>query len=637
MYIQTQLCSLAIMAFLVFFFKRHKRVGLFSERVFWITLQVAIVSVSLDFLSLVVISKIGSIPQLLVDLVCKLYLCSLVWVGFSALCYAATDMFSMKDYLRYWRKLFLGLLLACAVILILPIEYHVEIGEVYTLGPAVLMTYVFALLFVVGTLVSVVAFGKRMNPARRKSVLTWMFLWIICALIQFFNNQLLLVGFGCGLGMLVLFCTLENPETNMDRKFGCYHMHVLMQYFKEKFEERQSLSVLYLSMISQQNDGNRKEIEDGIMDIIKFTKNHKDVKVFKNVGDELVLVFEDMNAMNNLFREIQDTFYADHFYKEKNGRSFSMPNTLFVLLPDTAVVNSADEVLRVFNYLKIENLNINSTQVSYVNQMILDNLRSDEKYRQMILDALEDDRVEVFFQPIYSNTHQRFVSAEALVRIRNKDGGIVPPGQFIPIAERSRLILPLGERVFEKTCEFIRDSKVLEYGLEYIEINLSVVQCEQWNLAAHYLKIMEKYGIDPWRINLEITETGSVESKNVLLDNMRQLIGKGVTFSLDDFGNGQSNLDYMIDMPVSVMKLDMNMTKAYFKDLKAQYVVQATIKLAHDLDLLVVAEGVETQEEFEEMRRLGVDDIQGYFFSKPLEAAAFITFLKDRQSVFVDK
>lgn len=314
-----------------------------------------------------------------------------------------------------------------------------------------------------------------------------------------------------------------------------------------------------------------------------------------------------------------------------------MPNTLFVLLPDTAVVNSADEVLRVFNYLKIENLNLNSTQVSYVNQMILDNLRSDESRYQMILDALEDDRVEVFFQPIYSNTHQRFISAEALVRIRDREGSIIPPGQFIPIAENSGLILPLGERVFEKTCEFIRDSRVLEYGLEYIEINLSVVQCEQWNLASHYLEIMKKYGIDPWRINLEITETGSVESKNVLLDNMRELIQEGVSFSLDDFGNGQSNLDYMIDMPVSVMKLDMNMTKAYFKDLKAQYVVQATIKLAHDLDLLVVAEGVETQEEFDEMRRLGVDDIQGYFFSKPLEAAAFITFLKDRQSVFVDK
>ncbi|MDD6156104.1 MAG: hypothetical protein PUB52_03735, partial [Lachnospiraceae bacterium] len=191
MYIQTQLCSLAIMAFLVFFFKRHKRVGLFSERVFWITLLVTIVSVSLDFLSLVVISKIGSIPQFLVDLVCKLYLCSLVCVGFSALCYAATDLFPLRQYMKHRWKLFLGLLIACAVILILPIDYHVETGKVYTLGPAVLMTYVFALLFVVGTLVSVVAFGKRMNPARRKAVLTWMILWIVCAAVQFLNNQLL--------------------------------------------------------------------------------------------------------------------------------------------------------------------------------------------------------------------------------------------------------------------------------------------------------------------------------------------------------------------------------------------------------------------------------------------------------------
>ena len=96
---------------------------------------------------------------------------------------------------------------------------------------------------------------------------------------------------------------------------------------------------------------------------------------------------------------------------------------------------------------------------------------------------------------------------------------------------------------------------------------------------------------------------------------------------MDDFGNGQSNLDYMIDMPVSIMKLDMNMTQSYFTDLKARFVVHATIQLAHELDLFVVAEGVETKEQLDEMIALGVDYIQGFYFSKPLPAKEYLKFL----------
>ena len=165
--------------------------------------------------------------------------------------------------------------------------------------------------------------------------------------------------------------------------------------------------------------------------------------------------------------------------------------------------------------------------------------------------------------------------------------------------------------------------------MRYMEINLSVIQCEMRDLADRFIRIMEHYKIDPWLINLEITETGSVQTKMYLMKNMKQLIDYGVSFSLDDFGNGQSNLDYMIDMPISIVKLDMNMTAVYFKDLKARFVVLATIRMAHEMDLMIVAEGIETEEQVKEMQAQGIDFIQGYYFSRPLPEDEFVAFMKE--------
>jgi EAL domain-containing protein (putative c-di-GMP-specific phosphodiesterase class I) len=238
---------------------------------------------------------------------------------------------------------------------------------------------------------------------------------------------------------------------------------------------------------------------------------------------------------------------------------------------------------------------------------------------------------------MYSFAEKSFVSAEALVRIRSRDGSIIPPGIFIPIAEESGIIGSLGERVFEKTCQFLQESRITELGVHYIEVNLSVVQCEQRDLAERYIRIMKKYNVNPHNINLEITETGSVQTKKILIANMKKLIEYGVSFSLDDFGNGQSNLDYIIDMPVSIMKLDMNMTRNYFKSVKAERVMCAAIEMAHDIELKVVAEGVETEGQLNEMDRLKIDYIQGYYFSKPLPVDEYVRFMElhavNRQSV----
>jgi EAL domain-containing protein (putative c-di-GMP-specific phosphodiesterase class I) len=300
------------------------------------------------------------------------------------------------------------------------------------------------------------------------------------------------------------------------------------------------------------------------------------------------------------------------------------------MVPSDRLVKSADELISFLKYFRNHITDNPEKHTIIVDENTIEAKRKREEMIDTINFALIDDRVEVFFQPIYSTHKKRFTSAEALVRIRRADGSIIPPGLFIPVAEETGLIAKLGERVFEKVCQFIVENDIGQYGVEYIEVNLSVVQCENKALAKMYIDIMERYNVQPSFINLEITESASIVMRNSLIDNMKILIDYGVSFSLDDFGNGESNLNYIVDMPVEIVKFDKDMTQAYFNNDKAKYVLQAATDMIQGLELKVVAEGVETAEQLRTLERLGIDYIQGYYFSKPVEAKLYIEFLKRR-------
>ena len=133
-------------------------------------------------------------------------------------------------------------------------------------------------------------------------------------------------------------------------------------------------------------------------------------------------------------------------------------------------------------------------------------------------------------------------------------------------------------------------------------------------------------------INLEITETASILVRKILVENMQILIRQGVSFSLDDFGNGQSNLNYIVDMPISIVKFDRDMSQAYFENKKAKFVMEAAMQMIHDMKLKIVSEGIETREQMETITELGIDYIQGYYFSKPIPEKEFLKFIRERNA-----
>ncbi len=240
--------------------------------------------------------------------------------------------------------------------------------------------------------------------------------------------------------------------------------------------------------------------------------------------------------------------------------------------------------------------------------------------------GLKNNGFKMYYQPIYSVEQKRFVSAEALIRLYDEEYGFISPEILIPAAEKNGSIHQIGDFVIESVCGFIASDEYKQLGLDYIEVNLSVAQCMHGDLADKILSVMKKYGVSADQINLEITETAASYSQNVMSENLDKLSAAGISFSLDDYGTGYSNIKRVIQLPLKIVKLD----KSFVDDQdnpKMRIILKNTVKMLKDMNMEIVVEGIETFSMVELFSSLKCDFIQGYYYSKPIPKDEFVSFI----------
>ncbi len=255
-----------------------------------------------------------------------------------------------------------------------------------------------------------------------------------------------------------------------------------------------------------------------------------------------------------------------------------------------------------------------------------------ENMRQEIIDrvdtkmglhrAMELNELRLFYQPVVDVHGQSTVGVEALIRWENPEKGLVPPDRFIPVAEDSGLIIPIGEWVLESACSSFSfwDSPSWQWsnGDHTVGVNLSARQIDHPGLVDIVEKVISDSGVDPHRLTLEITESALMKDAAAALDVMNSLKSLGVVLSVDDFGTGYSSLSYLQKFPLDVLKIDKSFIDDLGADDQAGYLVKAIIDLAHALKLEVIAEGVETEMQLEMLQKMNCDFVQGFLFSKPM-------------------
>ena len=627
MNIQAQMCGIILLVTMFLFYKRYQSLKLGTPIMFQVLLFGMLFCVICDMLSIWAIVRLLLDYRGLVLAVCKLYLISLVLVGLLGLLYECSDVYEGQKKFLWAAAAGCGIWLAESIVIAcLPIGIYKMGRVVYTAGPAVLSTYAFAGGFVVFNIIFTIAHRKQANARRSQVILCWMAIWFGAAFVQFLNNELLLMGYAGALGILVIFFRLENPEYLTDRVTGLYNQEGLLLYARKLYNREKNFSLLSVWWnlgVSQADEGEREQAV--MLAFARRLPKLDNTRVFKMADDEVWMVFEDQEHVEDTIEKVKS--FVEYGRRELGG----MAQAAFTYMPDAALVGDYQEMVHLMQYARWKSSDHSGSNFKRVDMDFVEQMRKEKRMEQMLEEAMKEDRIEVFYQPIFSTAEKKFVSAEALVRMRDRDGNLVPPGVFVSVAEANGKILQLGEIVFKKVCRFFTRERLEQYGLHYVEVNLSVVQCGYPGLAEEYMGIMEKYQINPQYINLEITESASLAAKKTLLENMHRLMEYGVHFSLDDFGTGQSNLNYIVDMPVSIVKFDREMSQAFFRDEKAKYVLNAAMQMIHGMKLKIVSEGIETEEQYRAMEELSIDYIQGYYFSRPLPEAAFLEFLRSRQ------
>lgn len=243
--------------------------------------------------------------------------------------------------------------------------------------------------------------------------------------------------------------------------------------------------------------------------------------------------------------------------------------------------------------------------------------------------GLENDEFSLAFQPKIAVANSSLAGAEALVRWNSATLGSVPPSEFIPIAEDSGLILDLGAWVLDSVCRILRTWQDEEIDYPSVSVNITTHQLHQASFAAQIGKLLTQYSIKPDRFSLELTESTLIDDFNSAVKIMNSLREIGVGIAIDDFGTGFSSLSYLQRLPIDTLKIDRSFVSRIPDNTEDMKLIRSIVSIGKELDLTVIAEGVETQSQLEFLQGIECDQVQGFLFSKPLAAAGFLEYVTE--------
>ena len=333
----------------------------------------------------------------------------------------------------------------------------------------------------------------------------------------------------------------------------------------------------------------------------------------------------------------RDRFHEKDFFEKLNERvdtTFELGGVSIHLNLFIAVMNMEKGKITKNNFYKYftacDDMKYRSAkplEIVHGDSLGIDQLQRYRNIEDAIERALIEKEFKMFYQPIYSTEKKKIISAEALIRLNDRVLGYVSPEEFIPIAENNGKIIEISEYVIDNVFRFVKETRLKDMGVEFIELNLSVMQCMDKKLIEKLQYYLDKYEVDPKQINLEITETATNFDEERLREQLAGIKKLGFHFSLDDYGTGYSNLVRVLEYPVDIIKLDKSIVWSAFHDKDNFITLKNLISMFHDVRRKIVAEGVETEEQMDTLVELGCDYLQGYYYSKPVSEEEFLAFV----------
>lgn len=507
------------------------------------------------------------------------------------------------------------------------IIYFDENG-LYCHGPLMPVLYVTALMLLMYSMYLAVSRKGKLTKYQYTSVFSFNLLIIAAIVLQFIISDLLLQAFACALFLVVVYVSLQNPDDYMDKSTGCYNSAAFNETLKKLISKKYHFTLVaftlddfqYINSVLGVKVGN--EIINRIS--LTFHREFGTKNVYHIHGCRYAVIPSLTQTADEIVKKMQEIFAAPISI---NGMDIQLVACICkVKHPDFA--ETVEDINNAIEYTLKSVAQSSDKAVITASARSLEAKARENRIIHIMKSAILQDGFDVYYQPLYSAEEKKFNSAEALVRLIDKDLGFIPPDEFIPIAERNGMIIEIGTIVFRKVCRFLQNSDALDHGVDYIEVNLSTVQCMQEGLALDLIEIMDEHNISPHRINFEITETAHSVNDATLRNTMQTLINAGSSFSMDDYGTGFSTANYLVSLPMSIVKIDKSILWPAMKDENALIILKHTVQMLKDLNKKIVVEGVEDQAMADMLIEMGVDFLQGYYYSRPVPEQGYLEFIR---------
>jgi diguanylate cyclase (GGDEF)-like protein/PAS domain S-box-containing protein len=329
-------------------------------------------------------------------------------------------------------------------------------------------------------------------------------------------------------------------------------------------------------------------------------------------------------------KKLLDSFLEPFLF---NQRAFKITVSIGVAVyPGDAV--ESEELIRKSDIAKNVAKQLGKNTFSFYEQHMNDEVIEMLDKELRIIDAIENQLFEFHYQPIVDVSKNIIVGAEALIRWREANGEMIFPDEFIPVAEKTGLIEQIDEIVVDKVFKQISIWNNSDISLNHVSINLSARIFSQADKLISLLEDkLSTYKINAYQVKIEITEGMLVENVNVVIDTMCRLKALGFILAIDDFGTGFSSLQYLKQFPIDILKIDRSFIMDMHDSHKNKSIVRTIVELAHNLDFSVIAEGVERVSHLDELTKLGCEEYQGYYFSRPVAVNQFETMYQEKKQL----
>jgi diguanylate cyclase (GGDEF)-like protein len=353
-------------------------------------------------------------------------------------------------------------------------------------------------------------------------------------------------------------------------------------------------------------------------------------------GDEFVMLLEDtteIDSATSRAQQIQEALKKP-FYLE--GHQVFVTASIGIV-SEARAYERAEEALRDADIAMYHAKAQGKARYEVFNLNLREQAMTRLALESELREALERQELELYYQPILSLSSSHIAGFEALLRWHHPRRGLLGPGEFIPIAEETGLMMPMGQWVLATACRQLQAWHARFPSKPHLtmSVNISVRQFAEPNLAEQVEQILQAVGLDGQHLKLEITESAYLDRSEPVMTTFNSLRRMGIQFHVDDFGTGYSSLSYLQDFPIQSIKIDRAFVNRMGESNNQTDIVRAIITMAHDLGMEAIAEGVETLEQLNELKQLGCDYVQGFFLSKPINATKIEALLKESRTALI--